>query len=384
MRILICHERFIGRYGADRVLLILARAFRAAGAHVTLMGVRFDDAAVADAADAIVRSPSDVAAPELEARTAHWLERAVGVGARGDRYYDVVIVGGWPYFSSIPWFRVIGSRVLFIDCGVVPEAGYPEATVRLLRQLTRVRRQFLPACTHVAANSLFTLRSQSVPDAGPHVSCDAVLNGVDHLPAVTPGGVRPPAPLVALEAAGRPAVLLLGRFEAVGYKDSASAFPVLSAVCAVDPRVALLVLEPDDRLSVPAALRSHVFGIGYPSDAELVEVMRRCALGWSVSKWEGFNLPLAEMFWLNRPALAFDLAAHPEVVPDRWFLARDAADMAARSLLVLQGSPVVPVLDASTLEDYRAFFTWNRFVREVAALLGLPALAGDDRVIAAS
>jgi glycosyltransferase involved in cell wall biosynthesis len=182
-----------------------------------------------------------------------------------------------------------------------------------------------------------------------------------------------PHVLSDLEARGRPAILLLGRFEPLGYKNSAAAFDVLSAVHAVDPRPALLVLEPPERLDVPRALRPHVFGLGYPSDAALVEVMRRCALGWSVSQWEGFNLPLAEMFWLQRPALAFDLAAHPEVVPDRWFLARDAADMAARTLLVLQGSGAVPVLDDRTLTDYRCFFTWDRFVREIFDLIGAPA-----------
>jgi glycosyltransferase involved in cell wall biosynthesis len=382
MRVLICHERFIGRYGADRVLLVLARAFRAGGAHVTLMGARFDADTIADAADAVVMSPFDVAAPELEARTASWVAHEWGAGQAAGRGYDVVVVGGWPFFTAIPSFRAIAPCVLFIDCGVVPEAGYPDPTRWLLRQLVTLRRRFLPACTHVAANSLFTMRSQSIPDAGAAVSCDAVLNGVDHLPDVAPGSVDVPPALIALEARRRPAILLLGRFEPVGYKDSAAAFDVLSAVHDVDPRPALLVLEPHEQLEVPSALRPHVFGIGYPSDAALVEVMRRCALGWSVSQWEGFNLPLAEMFWLERPALAFDLAAHPEVVPNRWFLARDAADMAARSLLVLQGSGAVPVLDGGALADYRCFFTWERFVCEIGDLIGAPAAlaAGASRM----
>ena len=376
MRVLICHERFIGRYGADRVLLILARAFRAAAAHVTLMGARFDDDAIAGAADEVIASPFDVAAPELEARTAGWVAREWDMGAASGSGYDLVVVGGWPFFSATPCFRAIAPRVLFVDCGVVPDAGYSESTRRLLRQLVTLRRRFLPACTHVAANSRFTMRSQASADAGSDVSCDAVLNGVDHLPVADAGCADVPSVLRELEAQGRPAVLLLGRFEPVGYKDSSAAFDVLSAVHLVDPSPALLVLEPHEQLEIPSRMRSHVFGIGYPSDAALVAVMRRCALGWSVSRWEGFNLPLAEMFWLARPALAFDLAAHPEVVPDRWFLARDTADMAARTLLVLQGSRAVPALDDRALADYRAFFTWERFVREIGALVGLPIGAG--------
>jgi 5-methyltetrahydropteroyltriglutamate--homocysteine methyltransferase len=40
-------------------------------------------------------------------------------------------------------------------------------------------------------------------------------------------------------------------------------------------------------------------------------------LGVSVSLWEGFNLPLAEMQWGGRGVLVFDCGAHPEVVADR-------------------------------------------------------------------
>ena len=62
------------------------------------------------------------------------------------------------------------------------------------------------------------------------------------------------------------------------------------------------------------------------------------ALAQTLRAWEGFNLPLAEMFWLGKPALAFDVAAHPEVVFDRWYLAAGVQEMAAKAAWVLQGA----------------------------------------------
>ena len=375
MRVVICHERFLARFGADRVLLILARRLRQLGAHVTLMGGRFDESVLADAADARIVTPLDTAAPELEERTRDWLCREWTPGLGLDDAPDLVIVGGWPFFSAIPLFRAIAKRVLFIDCGVVPEEGYAAPQRALLRQLTMLRTRFLRDCTHIAANSRFTLESQSLPQAGPAVACAAVLNGIDHL-ADAPASASLPDALEAQLQAHQALILLLGRFEPVGYKDSGAAFQVMERVRLLYPSCGLLVLESPERLAVPPSLAPHVIGLGHPDDSTLMALMRRVDLGWSVSQWEGFNLPLAEMFWLGKPAVAFNLAAHPEVVPDPWFLAEDVSEMAAKTAWILRQVPVVPPLTDENLRAYRQRFTWDHFVEETIRLVGL-----DERLL---
>ena len=57
MRLLICHERFVFRYGVDRVLLLLAEEFRRLGHHVALLGMH-TDAAADGVADRVIRVPS--------------------------------------------------------------------------------------------------------------------------------------------------------------------------------------------------------------------------------------------------------------------------------------------------------------------------------------
>ena len=58
--------------------------------------------------------------------------------------------------------------------------------------------------------------------------------------------------------------------------------------------------------------------------------MANAQLGLSVSHWEGFNLPLAEMQQLRKPVLVLNIGAHPEVVADARQLCADEHDMAAR------------------------------------------------------
>jgi glycosyltransferase involved in cell wall biosynthesis len=160
-------------------------------------------------------------------------------------------------------------------------------------------------------------------------------------------------------------VLCLGRWEATGYKNSAAAFEVLRHL---SQPVALLVLEQAENIQVPSDLLGQVFPIGFPDDAELKQVMLKADAGISMSLWEGFNLPLAEMQWLGRPALAFSLAAHPEVVAHPWYLCGDAKEMAAKLEAIFRGEDLEPDTKARALDRFRAHFTWERFANSYCDL----------------
>jgi hypothetical protein len=174
MRISICHERFLFRFGADRVLILLGKSLKSRGHEVTLIGNRFDPAVEEAFADRIVRVPSDVVPYlELSEYTADWL-RANWTGQA-----DLVVVGGWPFFSAIPFFRE-ASEVVFVDFGVVPADGCSEGMRITLEKLKALRRQNLPQASLILGISDFIVRSQSLSDAS-GVPTGSVLLGVDHL-----------------------------------------------------------------------------------------------------------------------------------------------------------------------------------------------------------
>jgi glycosyltransferase involved in cell wall biosynthesis len=123
--------------------------------------------------------------------------------------------------------------------------------------------------------------------------------------------------------------------------------------------------------------------MGYPDDQDLIEIMRQSELGISVSLWEGFNLPLAEMQWLDRPALAFDVGAHAEVILHQWYLCRDAGEMAARIVDVLKGRGPSRATRRAAFERFRTHFTWSRATQEyqsIVAELCSPATAAPSVV----
>ena len=375
MNVLLCNERLLFRFGMDRVLLLLAEHLAAMGHRVTVIANRCDRAVLEPLVSRVIEVPSDPGDYlTLDDRTRTWLASAWDSCFPAGTGPDLVIVGGWPFFSAIPWLRRTGAKVVFVDFGAVPLDGYSGAARVIQERVRALRRRFLPEASLVIAISEFIARSQSRVDVAGRVPVLPVLLGADHLARPTwsadrLGRARRGSALAAVATAkrgGRPAVLALGRWEPGCYKNSEAALAVVERLRADFPAVRLLVLEESANVVVPPALRDAVVPLGHPDDAELAAVMAEVDLGVSVSRWEGFNLPLAEMQWLGRPALAFDLGAHPEVVADPWYLCRDADEMVEKTGTVLRGGGPDEARRRAALDRFRARFRWEAFTTTCA------------------
>ena len=57
MRILVCNERFLFRFGVDRCLLMLGNQWRKDGHEIIMMGNRMDPASVSKCSDRFIRIP---------------------------------------------------------------------------------------------------------------------------------------------------------------------------------------------------------------------------------------------------------------------------------------------------------------------------------------
>lgn len=378
MRVLLCNERFLFRFGADRVLILLGQGLTQLGHTVSVIANRFDRCVVERFASRIVDLPGPPGRYfHLNEDTAEWLSLNWATLFDESSRPDVVFVGGWPFFAAIPFLRTVCPQVIFIDFGAVPWDGYEGGALLIQQKLRQLRAQFLPHSTRIVAISDFILHSQSLPDSAGSVPAETILLGADHVEAGlwTAGQVsgaasegRCVAKLDCLKTDGRPVILSLGRWEPGCYKNSEQAFELLRGVRARIPGAALAILA-ETGLNLPADLQDAVVPIGFPCDAELLEVMRRADLGVSLSRWEGFNLPVAEMQWLARPALAFDLAAHPEVILHPWFLCLDLPEMIEKSVAILTGRVPVDATDPEAIKPFRENFQWNRMVNQYHQLL---------------
>jgi glycosyltransferase involved in cell wall biosynthesis len=385
MTILICGERFLTRFGADRVLLLFGRRLKALGHRVVLVGFRFDDDSRAIFGPDIVSIPGESARYiELDAHTSTWLrdhwEALFSADPPG-----LALVGGWPFYEALPFLRG-RCPVVAMDFGAVPLDGLWGAALAIQQRLRGLRDRYLESASLIVANSRFTAETQSAPDSHGKVAIAPLLVGADHIEEALwerrdGSAADVPAALAAiadLHSADKRAVLALGRWEPVGYKNSEAALDLLRALRSRLPGTALFVLASGADVAVPDDLEGAVVPLGFPGDRELGQLMAAVDLGVSVSRWEGFNLPLAEMQWLGRPVLAFDLGAHPEVIADSWYLCRDLSEMADKAEQILTSTAnAAPVLPADALLRFRRHFRWERAFRELLGLL-IPLTSARD------
>ncbi len=358
----------------DRALIILGRGLKELGHTVYVMANRYDRKVVEAFASTIIDVPANADDYlNLNEHTARWMEDTWEEHFSPGSAPDVVLIGGWPFFASIPFLRKACGNVVFMDCGAVPLDGLSGGGLAVQEKLRSLRKQYLKELSLIISISDFIASSQSKADAGPGVPVKTILLGGDHMdmaiwPSDNIGPERQQGQvsmvLGGLKDNGKRIVLCLGRWEPGGYKNSGASFDVFRGINKEFGDCVLLVLSDPAGIRVPADLRESVIPIGLPDDAELTEAMKSSDLGISLSLWEGFNLPIAEMQWLDRPVLAFNTAAHPEVIAHSWYLCRDGGEMALKAREILGGGGAGEGEGRQSRMRFRDHFKWERVVKD--------------------
>ena len=357
LQIEICNERLLPRFGVDRFLVLLARHLVQSGNEVSFACLRCDRAMLLPITPeiTILEVPPGLDMAGTEARVLGEMAR------RWERRRPhVVVTGGWPFFETAARASAFGVKSIFIDAGAVIQDALPDALLPIQLELRRIRQLTLPLLDRVFPISDFIRSSQTELDRGSNGGVRTVLLGADHMSLATFGTGESPTILETLDAATRrdeQLILVLGRFELTGYKNSLAAYELLRLVRQKVPKTRLLILDAGQDCRVPADLAPSVELLGTPADLTLQEIMRRCAAGVSMSLWEGFNLPLAEMQWLESPVFAFNIGAHPEIVVDPWLLSDNLAEMAAKTVMLLEGR--MPLDLAPRYQAFRERRRWS-------------------------
>ena len=393
MKILICNERFLFRFGVDRVLIILGKGLNDLGHDIFIMGNRFDREIVEPFASKIIKVPSEVEYINQNEYVLAWLEHTWDQHFSHGGAPDIVLVGGWPFFLAIPFFREKGCKVVFSDHGVVPLDGYSGHHLSVLEKLKKFRKQNLKYSSMIIGVSQFIVRSQSYPDSNNTTKVHYILNGADHMDMKIWSSkkidLKVPThyskkEIDILKTERTKIILLLGRWEPGCYKNSEAAFDILAKILSVFPNCALLILADPSELKIPQNLQDAIIPIGFPDDDALANIMKKVDLGLSVSLWEGFNLPIAEMQWRGKPVLAFNIGAHSEVILHPWYLCQDRNEMVSKACEILGGQGLDSEIKKDSLEKFRNYFRWNRVISDYnelfEKLIQEPVDEGYDRL----
>jgi glycosyltransferase involved in cell wall biosynthesis len=376
MKILLCNERFLFRFGVDRVLLILGEGLKQRGHTIYVMANRVDPKPIEAFAAKMIEVPQGGDSYlNLNEFTAQWLQEKLPALFEPEEIPDVVIIGGWPFFAAIPVFRSFGIKIIFMDCGAVPLDGMGEGPRITQEKLRRLRKDFLPYANQILAISRFIETSQSLKEAGGDTDVSAILLGANHLEhrlwssAAIGSSLENSVNINGMKENGRRVILNLGRWENDNYKNSKALFNLIRLIRKNLAGIVTLVLSDGTDMDIPADLKDQIIPIGYPPDEALHDLMREVDAGVSVSLWEGFNLPLAEMQWLGKPVVVFNIGAHPEVIAHPWFLAQDLTQMAEKLTACLQNNGLAQEEHQRAIERFRSNFCWEKVMERYENVL---------------
>ncbi len=374
MKILLCNERFLFRFGVDRVLMILGMYFKKMGHTVIMMGNRLDEKAVQVCTDRFIKVPE---APEYfnsNEFVQGWLSQNWDdlFPSRRDTP-DIAFVAGWPFYESLSILKERCGVCVFHDYGAVPLDKMEGGTLLTQQKLRKLRADNLSKADKIIAISQFLEESQSKPDAQNLISTSYVHLGTDHMKLglwskqdLKLEESKTVEEVQQLKKEGCNLIFLLGRFEFDNYKNSEQSFELLREIKRKFSNVKMLMLAQQEDVPVPADLQGTIKFLGFVSDDDLQTLMELCDVGVSMSLWEGFNLPLSEMQLLKKPVYVFNVGAHPEVVIDPYYLCDSLADMSEKVILQLQGKEKIrPDVKQEQYLQFKEHFTWQRCAVEL-------------------
>jgi len=352
-------ERLLRGWGVDQVVHRVADGLGRMGHDVDVVCLRADRSYGDSAYRLRLLDVPYQPVEELEERV---FQRS---GLVRQRKYDVYVACMYPFFSVA---RRLGIPYVYYEHGVVNPVGLDPQTVRLLDRIRREGQEHQAGARRVAVVSRFLMSEQVNP--AKHRDTDVVYNGADSF-GPAPAGPAVRALRERLGLGDAEVIGYFGRVERSTYKGVDELVEMVGELRRRRPRAMLMMTGyTDDHArahytAMPwVRVQSHIPGEEMALHFSAVDV------AVSASRWEGFNLPLAEAQLYARPVVAYDLAAHPEVVAPSGVLAKDrTAFVDAMDMLL--------ATDAAERrrrgEEARRFveerFTWRKTVESLASCL---------------
>ena len=181
MKILLCNERFLFRFGVDRVLMILGMYFKKMGHTVIMMGNRLDEKAVQVCTDRFIKVPEAPDYFNSNEFVQGWLSQNWDSLFPSKDTPDIAFVAGWPFYESLSILKEKCGVCIFQDHGAVPLDKMEGGILRTQQKLRKLRRNNLSKTDKIIAVSQFLEESQSMDDAKGTIPTSYVHHGADHM-----------------------------------------------------------------------------------------------------------------------------------------------------------------------------------------------------------
>jgi len=266
---------------------------------------------------------------------------------------DAIIAHTIPYFSM---YRTMGGfprRVIF-DHGEPPPAWFPDD--RLDRENIDAEKQFAYRLADLVLTNTTTVKEEIG-----YGEAEVAGLGNSHLALWNPAlALRRDQIRAELGLADHFVVLNVCRFHKAErhYKGIADYVALKARLAATDParaaRIAIVLCGKGKDEDIAEMTAQGLTVMANVTDQALIDLYAAADLYVNFSKWEGFNLGIAQALAMGLPVVASDIHAH------RQFPIQTTDDEANRARLVLEAASMQPGERRAVVMDWQPLLDWLR------------------------
>jgi len=276
---------------------------------------------------------------------------------------DLFIIQSFPFYSLIP---KLNKPVLVVDHGIISASGLP------LKR--RLRYKYMKLSQNISyfkkANKIVTV-SKYLLNCLPkdlQEKADFIYNGCDHYQQKTMRmeeindfrkgiGVNPEDVLL----------LFVGRLNLTNqpYKGLSELMGIYKNISAKYKKVKLLAVGYGTKNDEELLRNQGILSINNAPEELMPLIYKSCEIYATCSKWEGFDLPIAEAHSFEIPTLCYDIGAHSEISRNgkTGFVVNSRSDFIKKLEILVKDAGLRKEMGTNALK-YSKKFTWENSVKK--------------------
>jgi len=276
---------------------------------------------------------------------------------------DLFIIQSFPFYSLIP---KLNKPVLVVDHGIISASGFP------LKR--RLRYKYMELSQNISyfkkANKIVTV-SKYLLNCLPkdlQEKADFIYNGCDHYQQKTIRmeeindfrkgmGVNPEDVLL----------LFVGRLNLTNqpYKGLSELMGIYKNISAKYKKVKLLAVGYGTKNDEELLRNQGILSMSNAPEELMPLIYKSCEIYATCSKWEGFDLPIAEAHSFEIPTLCYDIGAHSEISRNgkTGFVVNSRSDFIKKLEILVKDAGLRKEMGTNALK-YSKKFTWENSVKK--------------------
>jgi GT2 family glycosyltransferase/glycosyltransferase involved in cell wall biosynthesis len=281
---------------------------------------------------------------------------------------DLFIIQSFPFYSLIPRLK---APVLAVDHGIVSVEG--------MSFKRRLKFKYMEYSQNISyfkkAEALVTVSKylQGCLPLGLRKKATYIYNGSDHYQTgdVSREEIARFRQDLGVKN-GDIFLLYVGRLNLTNqpYKGLAELVSIYQDIYRKHDNVKLMAVGYGSKNDEELLRNQGIYAIGNAPEEQMPLIYNACDIYATASKWEGFDLPIAEAQGFGKPTISYNIGAHPEVADNErtGFVVEDVRQFREKLEIMILDPRIRKEMGKNALE-YSKNFTWDNSVNNYDSLI---------------